>query len=148
MRAELLAVADGQLERRALHVIDQNLEVVGIDVRVFRRALEEIVGMLDDVLIQRRAGCHQHRQRSGLPAPGAAGALPRGGDGSRIAGHHHRVQRADVDAQLQRIGRHHAADLAVAQLALDLAALARQIAAAIAAHASSRAGSRFAASFK
>ena len=51
-----------------------------------------------------------------------------------IAGHHHRVQRADVDAQLQRIGGDHGADLAVAQLALDLAALARQIAAAIAAH--------------
>ena len=53
-----------------------------------------------------------------------------------IAGHHHGVQRADVDAQLQRVGRHHGADLAVAQLAFDLAALPRQIAAAIAANGS------------
>ena len=51
-----------------------------------------------------------------------------------VSGHHARIERADVDAQFQRIGRHHAADAAVAQAALDFAPLAGQIAAAIAAN--------------
>ena len=136
MRAELLIVADRQLERGALQMIEQNLQIVRIDVRVFGRALEEIFGMLDDVLIERRARSHQHGQRCGLPAPRAAGPLPGGRDGPRIAGHHHGIQRADVDAQLQRIGRHHRAEFAVAQLAFDLAPFLGQIAAAVAAHTS------------
>ena len=51
-----------------------------------------------------------------------------------IAGHHHGIERADIDAELQRVGGDYRADLAVAELALDLAPLLRQITAAIAAH--------------
>ena len=71
---------------------------------------------------------------SALAASGAARALPARGDGAGVSGHHHGVQRADVDAQLQGVGRHHGAYAAVAQPPLDLAALARQVAAAISAH--------------
>ena len=51
-----------------------------------------------------------------------------------VARHHAGVERADVDAQFQRVGRDHAANAAFAQTVLDLAALAGQIAAAIAAN--------------
>ena len=37
-----------------------------------------------------------------------------------IAGHHDGVERADVDAQFERVGRDHGADVAVAQPAFDL----------------------------
>ena len=69
-----------------------------------------------------------------MTPPRSSGALPSGSDRSGIPGQHHRVERSDVNAQLQRIGRHHAERFAVAQLPLDLAALARQISPAIAAN--------------
>jgi len=53
--AELLAVADGQLEGGALQVVEEDLDVVRVDVRLLGRAAEEVVGMLDDVLIERGA---------------------------------------------------------------------------------------------
>ena len=83
VRSELLAVAHRQLEGRALQMTQQDFEIVGIDVGVLGRTVEEILGMLDDVLIERRAGGHQHRQRRRLPPPGAARALPGGRDRSR-----------------------------------------------------------------
>ena len=51
--AEPLIRRDGQLEGCALQVVDENLKIVGLDVGVFRRAPEEIVGMLHDELIER-----------------------------------------------------------------------------------------------
>ena len=103
-------------------------------MRVLGRASEEVIRVFDDELIQRRAGGDQQRQRRAQAPAGAARALPGGGDGAGIAGHHDDVQSADVNAQLQRVGRHHAANRALAQAALDLAPLLRQISAAIAAH--------------
>ena len=40
--AELLVVSEGQLERRALHVIQQNVQVVGVDERVLGRGVEKV----------------------------------------------------------------------------------------------------------
>ena len=90
-------------------------------------------GIADDELIDRRAARDEHRRRSRRPAAGAAGALPRRGNRARIPGHDRHVERADVDAELQRVGRDDRAHHAVAQAALDLAAAVRQVAAAIAA---------------
>ena len=134
MRPEFLAVPQGQLESRAFQVAEQDLEIVRIDAGVLRRPLEEIIRMLDDVLVERCARRHQHRRRGRLPPPGAPGPLPGGGDRPRISRHHDRIERADVDPELERVGRHHGPYLAIAQLALDLAALLRKISAAIAAH--------------
>src|SRR5258708_38838441 len=97
------------------------------------RPVEEMLGMFHDVLVERGAGRDQYRKRTGLLAPDSPGALPRGRDGSRITRHHDGIERSDVDTQFQRVRRNHGADFAVAQLALDLAAFFRQIAAAISA---------------
>src|SRR5437773_2679012 len=49
--------------------------------------------------------------------------------------HKHRaLQAADVDAELERVGAHHARDLSVPQAGLDLAPVKREIAGAISAH--------------
>src|SRR5258708_5599152 len=78
--ADLLIVAKAELERRALQMTEHDFEVVWIDVGMLRRTLEEILGMLDDVLIEGSARSHQHSQRCGLPAPRAPGTLPGGRD--------------------------------------------------------------------
>ena len=103
--AERLRRRERQLERRALDVIDEDVQVVGIDERALGRRVEEIRRVADDELIERRAAGHHHRRRAARPPPGAARALPRGGNRARIAGHHGHVERADVDAELERVGR-------------------------------------------
>ena len=54
--AEFFVWRDRQFERGALQMIDENLEIIGLDVSMFRRAAEEIIGMLDDELVERRGG--------------------------------------------------------------------------------------------
>ena len=95
--------------------------------------VEEVRRVADDELVERRAAADQHRRRAAAAAAGAAGALPGRGDRPGIAGHHADVERADVDPELERVGRDHRADAALAQPLLDLAAPLRQVAAAIAA---------------
>ena len=130
-RAERVRRGERQLERGALHVVEQNVQVVRIDERVLGRRAEEILGIAHDELIDGRAGGDEHGRRSTGTAARAPRALPGRGDRARIAGHHGHVERADVDAELERVGRHDAAHVPAAQPALDLAASERQIAAAI-----------------
>ena len=73
-----------------------------------------------------------HGERQVVAAAGAAHLLPGAGERARVAGEHRGVEPADVDAQLERVGGDDAADAALAQAALDRAALVRQIAAAVA----------------
>ena len=142
MRAEFLAIRQRQLERRAFQMRQQDFEVIGVDAGVLRRLAKEVLRMLDDELVERRARCHQHRRRRALPPSCAPRTLPGGRDRARISRHHHGVERADIDSQLQRVGRDHAANLALAQLALDFPPLARQVAGAIPANARVRRGPR------
>src|SRR5260370_13442430 len=124
VRTELFTLANGQLKCSTLEMVNQNLEVVRVDVCVLRRAFEEVLRVFQDVLVQRRAGSDQHRERRGLTPAGPSRALPRGCNGARVSGHHHRVERSDVDAQLQGVRGHYCSDLAAAKFPLDLAALA------------------------
>jgi hypothetical protein len=133
MSAELLRTGERQLEGRALDVIHEDMKVVRVDERALGRRFEEVRRVADHELIERRAARHHDRGRSAGPAAGAAGALPRGRDGARIAGQHGDVERADVDAELEGIGRHHCTDDAFPQALLDLAAPQRQVAAAVSA---------------
>ena len=72
--AEPLALDHRQLEGRALEVVHQDERVVGIDPRVLGRRAEEIVGVRDHELIQRRAGGHE--DRGGRPPSGARPGRP------------------------------------------------------------------------
>src|SRR5688500_12786276 len=88
--------------------------------------------MAHDELVDWRARAHQYGGRSRAPAAGTARTLPRRGDRSRITGEHGDVQGADVDAELEGVGRDDAADEPLAQPTFDLATAQRQVAAAVA----------------
>src|SRR5256885_13785128 len=89
--------------------------------------------MLDDVLIDRRRRGDEERCRQILAPAGAPHLLPRRRHGPRIAEQNGRLERADVDAELQGVRRNDATDGAIAQALLDRAPLRWEIAAAIAA---------------
>ena len=132
--AEALVGLEGQLEGGALEVLHQHLHVVGVDAGLLHRRAQQLLGGGGDVLIHRRAGGDQQREAGALPSPRAAEALPQRRHAARPARAHHRVERAHVDAQLQRAGGHHAAHVAAAQPRLDVAPLLRQVAGAVGLH--------------
>ncbi|MGA0096328.1 MAG: hypothetical protein ACO3IP_07425, partial [Burkholderiaceae bacterium] len=69
-----------------------------VDDRLRRRALEEKLGLADQILIQRAGGGDENGERGVGGAPGPAHLLPGAGDCARIAAQHRRFQLADVDA--------------------------------------------------
>ena len=86
--------------------------------------------MAAEELVERVLAGHVEREPAAAPA-GAAPHLPQRGDGSRERHADRRVERADVDAELERVGGHHAEQLALEQLALELAPLLGRIAGAV-----------------
>ena len=66
--------------------------------------------------------------------------MPRRGDGARISCHDSHVQRPDVDAEFERVGRNHGPDLPAAQAALNLPSLQRQVSTAVPFHNLRRTG--------
>jgi hypothetical protein len=130
----LLRGRERQLERGALHVLDENVQVVRIDERVLGRRVEEVRRIADDELIERRAAPDEHGRRAPGAPPRASGPLPCRGNRPRIAGHHAYIQRPDVDAQLERVGRDHRAHAAFAQPFFDLTPPLRQVSPSIAAN--------------
>src|SRR5262249_47016763 len=131
---EPLVVADRQLERSALEMVHQDERVVRVHARMLWRRAEEVLGMGDHELVQRRAGRHEERSRSAAAASGASGWLPERREAARMAGEHRDVEMTDVNAELERVGGDDAQYLALAQPLLDRPASGRQIAAAIATH--------------
>ena len=132
--SQALAVLKRQLKRRALEVVEQNIQIIRIQQRVLRRALHQIVRVGHDVLVKRRRRRDVEHDGRSLAPPGAPRLLPCTCDCSRIAAQHARIQRADVDAQLQRVRGHHRVHPSRAKPAFNFAPLCRQIPAAIAAH--------------
>ncbi len=70
--AVLLRSGERQLERRALHVVDEDVQVVRIDQRMLRRRVEEVRGVTDHELIERRtAGDEDGRGSAAAGGPRA-----------------------------------------------------------------------------
>ena len=132
--AEAVAVLKGQFESRALEVAEEDVQVVRIEQRVFRRLAQEIIRVADDVLIDGSGGRNVEDDARPLSAACTTCLLPGAGDGARVAAEHAGIQRADVNAQFEGVGGDHRVDVARAQALLDLAALRGQIAAAVAPH--------------
>ena len=129
--AEGFLRAEWQFERGALDVVHEDVQIVGIDQRAFRRPIEEVRRVSDHELIERRAARHEHRRGPARAPARAPCALPCGGNGAGIPGEDGHVQRADVDAELERVGGDHRANSAFAKTLLDLAASIGQISSAI-----------------
>ncbi len=138
-RPEDLARLERQLERRRAQMGEQDVQVVGVEPGLLGRSLEQELRVVDDVLVDRRSRGDQDRDARPVAATRPAELLPRPGDRARVARQDRHVEPADVHAELERVGRHHAEDLAVAQAAFDRPPLGRQVAAAVAADPAARA---------
>src|SRR4051812_14409280 len=130
--AELLTSCERQLERRALDVIDEDVQVVRIDERALGRRIEKVRGIPHDELVERRTARHHHGRRPAGAASRSSGTLPRRGDRAWIPGQHRHVEGADVDAELQSARGHDGADGTFAQPLFDFATTVREISAAVA----------------
>ena len=126
----VVAGVERPLVRGAEHVRGVDLLVLVVEDRGLDRAVEELVGVAAEELVERvLAG-----DVDGKAAPAAAGAAPhlaQRGDGAGERDADRGVERADVDAELQRVGGDDAEQLALDQPALDLAPLLRGVAGAV-----------------
>jgi len=96
-------LAQRPFHRGAVHVPAQNERVGGVEHGVFHWRAQQRIRVVDQVGVHRLVAGHQYRHRA-LPASARApGLLPKRRHRARKPRHHHRVQPADVDAQLQRI---------------------------------------------
>ena len=132
--AEAVAVLDGKLIGGALEVAEENVQVIGVEQRVFRGLVQEVVRVADDILVDGRRGCHEEHNAGALAPSGASRLLPRAGDGAGVSAQHARIQRADVDAQFEGVGGHHRVNLPGTKPALDFPALGGQVSAPVAPH--------------
>src|SRR6266704_560630 len=131
---ELFARSNGQFERGAFQMIDEDFQIVRLDESVLRSVAEKIVGVSNDELVERRRGSHEHGAGASTAAASTAGTLPGGGDGAGISGHDDGIQRANINAELERAGGNHATDFSVAEAAFNFASFVRKVAAAVAAN--------------
>src|SRR6267378_3818291 len=132
--AEFVVRRNGQFERSAFQMVDQDFKVVRLNESVLGSVAEEIVRVPNDELIERRRRSHQHGAGASAAAAGAAGALPSGGDGARVSSHDDGIERTYIDAEFEGACRNHTTDLSMAQAAFDFAAFVGQVTASIAAN--------------
>ena len=90
--------------------------------------------MRDQVGIERVVSCDQDPEAALTLATRPADLLPHRGSGARESRHHHGVEAADVDAQLERVGRRHRQQIPPLEPLLDLAAVLGQISAPVGRH--------------
>ena len=88
----------------------------------------------DEVLIERVVARDEHTEGRLLGSARTTDLLPGGGDRARVAREHDGIERADVDAELEGVRRHHDVEPSVTQVRLDRAALGRRVAAPVGAH--------------
>src|SRR5579864_3674641 len=129
-------------ERRAVGVVDRRLERGGGDVPVeharirviedrrLDAAAEQLLGLAHEVLVERVLRRDEHREAVAA-APGTAPLLAQARDRSGEADRDRAVEQADVDAELERIGRRDAEQLALDEAPLDVAALLGRVAGAV-----------------
>ena len=90
--------------RGALQVVRVDLLVLVLEDRRLHRAIEELVGVAAEELVQRVLAGDVDGQAHPPPPPGAPPHLAQGGHRTREGDAHRGVELADVDAQLQRVG--------------------------------------------
>src|SRR5208337_2786353 len=124
--AEGGAFGEGKLEEGAFQVIDEYIGIVGIDSRFLGAPSEKVFGVGDDVLVEGRRRGHEHGQRDRASSSSPARLLPEAREGAGEACDDGCVEAADIDAQLERDGRHDSPDGTLAQAPFYRASLARE----------------------
>ena len=130
---------EGQLVDGGAQVAEGDVDVVRVDDGVLGALLEEVERVVHEVLVDGRVLGDEEDDRLLGASARAAGLLPGAGDGAGVADDAAGVQAADVDAQLQGVGAGDAQEFPLRQLALDLAPLGGQVAAAVGVHAAGQA---------
>ena len=115
----------GAEQVRQVDLLGLVLEDRGLD-----GAVQELVGVAAEELVERVLAGDVDRQPAAA-APGAAPHLAQRGDRPGERDDDRGVERADVDAELERVGRHDRPQLAVRQPLLELAALLGRVAGAV-----------------
>ena len=85
----------------------------GIDDGVLGRLGEEVIRMTQQILIDRVVAGQQHGEAFVVTPAAAARLLPTAGDRAGIVHQQRDVERADVDAELERVRGRDAAEVAV-----------------------------------
>ena len=131
-RAEVFGILIRQraLVCRAEQVGAEDQRALVVEDRRLHASLQEVLRVTAEELVQRVLSCQVEGQASSAPAGPTPHLAQRGDRAGK--GHNHRgVQLADVDAELQRVGRDHRAQLAAHQAALELAPLLGGVAGAV-----------------
>ena len=123
-----------QLARRAAQVRPHHVGVGGVDHGVLGRPVEQLLVMLREVLVERIVLRDEDGQRLGLAPSRPARLLPHRCPGPGITRQHGRVERADVDPELERVRGGDRDQLAVGELPFDRAAILGQVAGPVALH--------------
>ncbi len=98
-----------------------------VEDRLLDRPPEELVGVAAEKLVEGVLAGDVHREPR-VAAPGAPPHLAQARHGAREGHAQGGVEVADVDAELERVGRHHGEQVALGQALLDLAPLRRGVA--------------------
>ena len=123
-------LAQRQLVGRRDHVPAGDLLAGVVEDRRLDRAADELVGVAAEELVERVLAGDVDRQAAAA-APRPAPHLAQAGDGAGEGDADRRVELADVDAELERVGGDHREQLAGREPGLDLAPLLRRVAAAV-----------------
>ena len=99
---------------------------------------EQRVRVVHQVAVERVVAGDEHRRGGAPGAARPARLLPERGPGPRPARDQHRVEAADVDAELERGGRGHAGDPPVPQPRLEAPAVVGQVARPVGGHRAGR----------
>ena len=95
------------------------------DSRLDARRVEKLRGVPDEEVIQDALERYEEREALAATAPRPPRLLPQGAPGSLPPEVHRAVEPADVDPQLERVGRDHPFQIPPYQALLDIAAFAR-----------------------
>ena len=105
--------AKRQFEGGGGKMFGQYVRIVRIDNGVLGRLGEEVIGMTQQVLIDRIVAGQQHGEAFVVTPAAAARLLPTAGDRAGIVYKEGDVERADVDAEFECIGGGDAAEVAI-----------------------------------
>ena len=123
-------VVQRRLERGGEDVRVEDPRVRMVEDRGLDPAREERVRLAREELVERVVGGDEDREAAVAPAR-ASPLLAKRRDRPREADRDRAVEQADVDAELERVRRGHAEELAFDEAPLDLASLLRGVAGAV-----------------